>query len=302
MTLTQWTGRWVAGVLPLGALHAALFAVLQSRPGAVGPFLWTWGPGAVIASAALLLAGALASAVFGGASWTVSRALGLLGLIAIVGTTGVYRVYPSSHDGAPSTVEFQLPLTGPVKVAWGGASEATNYHVISPGERWGYDLLVTSGDRTYRDEGRSPEEYYAYGRTVLAPADGRVVSVRDGIPDSAPGSANRHAGAGNHVVLEVAERQYLFIAHLRPGSVSVELDQQIRAGQPIGEIGNSGNSSEPHLHLHLQDSPQPDSGEGIPFGFADANLAGTDPPVAKPMPEGGMREGKYVGDEVESRN
>jgi murein DD-endopeptidase MepM/ murein hydrolase activator NlpD len=297
---TQWTDRWIRGVLPLGALHVALTLTLRARPGSLGPSLFTWGPLLLVLFAASLLGAALWSAIRGGATWTLRRGAGLLGLVAVVGTMGVYGTYPSSYDFVPSAVDFRLPLDGPITVAWGGPTAAVNYHVASPGERWGYDLLVTAEGRTFHTNGRTPADYHAYGRRVLAPADGRVIRVRDGVPDAPPGRPDRWSGAGNHVVIEVAPREYLFVAHLRAGSLRVAEGQTVRQGEVIGTVGNSGHSTEPHVHLHLQDSPRADSGEGIPLRFSDARLYGSDPPVPRPMPTGGTRGARYVGDVIVS--
>jgi hypothetical protein len=298
MVGTQWTDRWTFGVLPLGALHAALVLALAARPGRLGPLLFTWGPFLIALAAAALLGAALWSAIRGRASWTVRRGAGLAGLLAIVGTMGTYGTYPSSHDHSPSRVRFQLPLAGPITVAWGGPTAAVNYHVASPGERWAYDLLVAADGQTFRTDGRAPSDYHVHGRPVLAPADGRVVRVRDGVPEATPGRPDRANGAGNHIVLEVAPGEYLFVAHLLAGSVRVTTGQMVGQGAVIGGVGNSGNSTEPHVHLHLQDRPEPDSGEGIPLMFGDTWLAGVTPPVRRPMPEGGVRGGRYAGDVV----
>ena len=104
------------------------------------------------------------------------------------------------------------------------------------------------------------------------------------------------AGLGNHVGIEVAPREYLFIGHLQPGTVAVSRGESVAAGQLLGRVGNSGNSSEPHVHLHLQDSTRPYFGEGIPFLFHGYRQAGRI--VARGMPEGGRRGGLYRGDRI----
>ena len=94
--------------------------------------------------------------------------------------------------------------------------------------------------------------------------------------------------------MEVAPGEYLFIGHLRRGTVAV--GERVIPGQLLGRVGNSGNSSEPHVHLHLQDTMRPYFGEAIPFYFSwyqqDGDL------VNRGMPEGGREEGRYVGHQV----
>ena len=211
-----------------------------------------------------------------------------------------YQEYPSSHDGAPSQVRFRLPLDGPVTVAWGGASAHDNYHAGTPAERWAYDLLVTRDGTSHTAEGRALTDYYAYGLPVRSPADGLVVAVHDGEPDVGPGRTGRGQGAGNHVVLEVAPGQYLFIAHLRAGSVVVSTGQRVAAGQIVGIVGNSGRTTEPHVHLHLQDTPVANSGEGIPLDFANYVVLATGTRVDRGRPTGGTHHGRFMGEIVQA--
>jgi murein DD-endopeptidase MepM/ murein hydrolase activator NlpD len=91
------------------------------------------------------------------------------------------------------------------------------------------------------------------------------VRVRDGVRDNRPQVevANREAPEGNHVVLRLATGERLLLAHLRRGSVRVRPGQRVRAGAPLGRVGNSGNSSEPHMHLHAQTR----GGTGVPVAF-----------------------------------
>lgn len=294
------TNRWVAGAWALAAVHAAVLAAVHVRPGLAAVVLWyAWPPMAALA-AAMLLAVALLR------TWrrqpTERGHLAALALLAaVVASLALVRTYPSSHDARPSQVRFRLPLDGPVTVAWGGATLAENYHAIMPDQRWAYDLLVTREGRSYHGDGSRVEQYYAYARPVLAPADGTVHAVRDGDPDEPPGRWRLRRTTGNHVVIEVAPREFLFVAHLQPGSITVAPGDRVRMGQPIGRVGNSGNTTEPHVHLHLQDTPRPYLGEAIPFYFHDYRLGDTI--VERGMPTGGQHRGvvrgPYTGQIVE---
>jgi murein DD-endopeptidase MepM/ murein hydrolase activator NlpD len=290
--------RWIHGVLPLGGLHAALYLTLQARPGPVAIVLWRWGPPLLVAAAAALLLAALVNALRGRQVFSWRRAAGLAGLAALLGSMGLYRTFPSEHDGTPSPVVMRLPLDGPVRVAWGGRRARANYHVGSPAERWGYDLLVTREGDSHQGAGEAVSDYHAYGLPVLAPAPGRVADVHDGDPDAAPGRPEPVRRGGNRIVLEVAPGQYLFLLHLKAGSIRVEIGDRVKAGQVVASVGNSGNSTEPHLHLHLQDSPAFETGQGIPFYFANYVEVGTGAFVTRGMPEGGVERGRHVGDVV----
>ena len=106
---------------------------------------------------------------------------------------------------------------------------------------------------------------------MLAPADGTVTAVRDGLQDNAIGETNEGEAAGNYVVLDLGNSEYLFIAHLQNGSVKVQLGDTVVSGQVLGLTGNSGRSSEPHIHIQLQDGPDIYSVEaiGLPLTFSN---------------------------------
>ncbi|PJF40735.1 MAG: hypothetical protein CUN55_12405, partial [Phototrophicales bacterium] len=92
-----------------------------------------------------------------------------------------------------------------------------------------------------------------YGQPVLSPTDGEVVAVVDGLPESQPKiETDAENPVGNHVVIKVDENEYLYIAHMQPNSILVSLGDTVTVGQQIGLCGNSGNTSEPHIHIHLQ--------------------------------------------------
>jgi murein DD-endopeptidase MepM/ murein hydrolase activator NlpD len=293
---------WVRAAVTLAVAHAAWLSVVYARPGLPGVVLWLAAPPIVaLVTVALLVVGlwrAIRRQRLAPAHLAVYLLLG--GALA---TIALVRTYPSAYDDQPSAVRFRLPLDGPVTVAWGGADLRDNYHAVMPDQRWAYDLLVARDGRTHRDEGSRVDQYYAYGLPVRAPAGGVVHSVRDGDPDEPPGYWRIRRVAGNHVVLHVAEHEYLFIAHLQPGSLRVAPGDRVRQGQVIGLVGNSGNSTEPHVHLHLQDSPRPYFAEPIPFSFHDYRVG--DRHVTCGMPTGGRRRsrgmwrGPYSGQIVE---
>ena len=81
--------------------------------------------------------------------------------------------------------------------------------------------------------------------------------------------------AGNHVVIRVADSQYLLIAHMQPGSLRASGGDIVKTGDAIGLVGNSGNTSEPHIHIHLQDQPTFDPGAtGLPLSFSSYRADG----------------------------
>jgi murein DD-endopeptidase MepM/ murein hydrolase activator NlpD len=113
--------------------------------------------------------------------------------------------------------------------------------------------------------------------------DATVVAVENGAPDNAPGVMDAEHKAGNHVVLDLGNGEFALLAHLQKGSVAVKVGDKVTAGQRLGLTGNSGNTSEPHLHFHVQDGPKLFEGAGIPAFFdgvcTDAKPAARTSPV-----------------------
>ncbi len=195
------------------------------------------------------------------------RGIGFAAAVATLLPTYLITAYPSSHDGFPSRVSFRVPFDGPVTVGHGGATADVNYHVSAPDQRWAYDLFVSQNGNAHSGDGSKLTDYYYYGRTILAPADGNVRRVEDGHPDQPPNTMGGNPAGGNEVVIEVAPHEFLFLCHLQPHSIRVKPGQEVRQGDPIGLGGNSGNTSMPHLHIHLQDKLEDNTGEGIPLEF-----------------------------------
>jgi murein DD-endopeptidase MepM/ murein hydrolase activator NlpD len=123
---------------------------------------------------------------------------------------------------------------------------------------------------------------------VLAPAAGRVVSAVGDVADN-PRPGQKIAGApapGNHVVIDHGKGEHSLVAHFRQGSLAVREGQKVKAGQLLGLCGNSGNSSQPHVHYHLQTGKRFGEGLGLPAFFNGYEADGE--PVARGEPQRGQ--------------
>jgi hypothetical protein len=179
---------------------------------------------------------------------------------------------PDPDSEYESEVTFRLPFEGLWFVIWGGDTTLDNHHLVSPNQRDAYDIFVWNDGGTHTGDASVNENYWAYAQPVLAPAAGTIVTAIDGLPDQTPQQDTDEANpAGNHVVIEVADGEYLLIAHMQPGSLTVAEGDVVESGQQIGLVGNSGNTSEPHIHIHLQDQPtfDPATATGLPLEFSD---------------------------------
>ncbi len=209
-----------------------------------------------------------------------------------------FGIRVAKPDGpAPSTkldyrtkTPLRLPFDGTWAVGWGGRSLAENYHAANREQRFAYDLLVVKGESTHSGDGTRNSDYYCYGRPILAPGAGTVVAVRNDVAENVPGTMNDKEVVGNHVVIDHGNGEFSFLAHLQPGSVTVHVGDRVTAGQRLGSCGNSGHSTEPHLHYHLQTTAQLFDGEGLPAQFTRYVADG------KPVVAGEPTRGQSIAD------
>lgn len=272
---------WSLLAYVIGALFAGLLVYLGLRPGGMGP-IYAWGAGRDLVNLCAL------AVLCTGAIWSFlhrpifrpGRRLPFLILVLIIGV-GAYPIpYPSSYEGHPSSICFRLPFEGEWTVFWGGEKKEDNLlAAYTADRRFGLDFVAAEGD--------------SIGTDVFAPADGVVVATVDGLQDVDAGVINRKDDpSGNRVVIQVAERQFVFLCHLEKDSIRVKEGQIVKAGDPIGRAGSSGWSKltpQPHLAIHLQDTAVAGKGEAIPWQFCDYIADGVR--VEKGVPRGGIGPG-----------
>jgi peptidase M23-like protein len=240
------------------------------------PLLW--------AAVALLVGGAL----LGGPAW-----MGLAGLVLLlVGLALYFRV--GTVRRAPVVVGS--PVTGRWAAVNSPADKVPSHGLHAYGQTYAIDLVhePAEGSRPQFGSGpgfRPPEDFPAFGQPVLAPAAGVVVRAhgreRDHRSRSSwpsllylvvEGSLRELTGPGrvlgNHLVLDLGDGVYAVLAHLRRGSLRVAKGQRVAAGERLADCGNSGNSTEPHLHFQLQDHRSVLFAAGLPFELASFELDG----------------------------
>lgn len=182
-------------------------------------------------------------------------------------------IAPSAHVDYQTKTALRWPFAAESFVFWGGRSLEQNYHAAHAKQRFAYDVLVLKADSSHVGDGKRNEDYHCFGTPLLAPAAGEVVTLHDGIADNVPGRMNSKQILGNHVVIDHGNGEYSLLAHLRNGSMQVRAGERVAAGQQLADCGNSGNSSEAHLHYQLQDGPQFGRAAVLPAQFV-AYLAG----------------------------
>ncbi|MFJ5729354.1 M23 family metallopeptidase [Streptomyces paradoxus] len=196
---------------------------------------------------------------------------------------------PDKPRAAREPVEVAPPVTGRWSALNSPADRTPSHGVHSYGQTFAIDILAEPEPgarppfRWLWPLARRPQDFPAYGAPILAVADATVVRARDRQRDhlsrtSLPGllylmlpegMVREVAGVsrilGNHLVLDLGDGIFAAYAHLQRGSLTVREGDRVQAGQPVARCGNSGNSSEPHLHFQLMDGPDPDAARGVPF-------------------------------------
>jgi murein DD-endopeptidase MepM/ murein hydrolase activator NlpD len=205
-----------------------------------------------------------------------------------------------------ATNKYIFPLRGIWYVGY-GASLHTGHRWAIP-EEFALDIAkIGESGLSHKGDGTRFDDYYAYGADVLAAADGHVISAANDQPED-PSAMQRpdetqeayserlqkeqgerlakglKAITGNYVMIDHGKNEYSLYAHLRPGSVRVEVGTQVKASDVIGKLGSSGNSTEPHLHFHVCDKSDPLMCAGIPVNFSNVTVQWADLP--RPMQSG----------------
>ncbi|MDJ1498724.1 M23 family metallopeptidase [Cytophagaceae bacterium DM2B3-1] len=177
------------------------------------------------------------------------------------------------RDNYQNKTDYILPFQGQWFVANGGSTKKNSHSWDILTQRYAYDfIIVDPNKKSFEQEGKSLRDYYCYEKEVLAPADGRVVTVSDRVKDyTGVGDLSldwkTRDFRGNFVIIQHADKEFSFLAHFKSGSIRVQKGQQVRQGEVIGLCGNSGHSTEPHIHFHLQDNATIWIATGLPIRF-----------------------------------
>jgi hypothetical protein len=190
---------------------------------------------------------------------------------------------------AAKPILISPPLRGSEWLAGNGPSDGSGHRraLVPVGggvhiaQRFAIDFVQLREDgKTFTGDAKDNKNYRCYGTDALAVADGVVVATKDGIPENIPGENSRAVAitldtvGGNHVILDLGDGHYAFYAHLQPGSLRVKQGDKVKRGQVLGLVGNSGNSTEPHLHFHISNSNSPLGSEGLPYALQSFEVVG----------------------------
>lgn len=168
--------------------------------------------------------------------------------------------------------DLEWPFEGEWHIEIGGRTHKDGaHHFITRGsDRYAYDIVIEIDGRIRAGDGRKNEDHYCFGKRLNAPGAGKVIDVVNNVHDNLPGNVNRDKGGGNYIIIDHLNGESSVMAHLKKGSIIVSIGDMVTKGQEVGKVGNSGASTAPHLHYHIQTStPDPLNGIGLPAQFSN---------------------------------
>lgn len=202
-----------------------------------------------------------------------------------------FKDKPYTFDSGPYAIGvnpaqpiiIEAPLKGKNWLAGNGPSNSSDHRTTAMiidgqpyyAQRYAIDFVQMGEDgKSYTGDVHKNSSYHCYNQDLLAVADGTVVQLQDGLPENVPNS-NQFALPiteknlpGNYLVIQIGKGAYAGYAHIIPGSFKVRVGDRVRKNQVLAKLGNSGNSSEPHLHFQIIDQASFLKSNGIPYGFA----------------------------------
>lgn len=189
--------------------------------------------------------------------WPINVAFAIFAIVC--GWQIVAARYPSSENA----VALSSPTREPWLVMHGTGAFLTNHHHFAGSQKFAMDSIPEADG--VKIGNTDLEIYDAFGADLLAPCDGEVIEVEASLPDQPIGGSDLNNLAGNYLIIKKEEGVFVLLAHMKNGSAAVKPGDVVKAGQVIGQCGNSGNSSQPHLHLQAMTKPDLLSDESEPL-------------------------------------
>lgn len=172
-------------------------------------------------------------------------------------TLGVWlnQIYfqATQYPKVDSSVLIDLPFDGKWIASGAGATGLTNHHDRIRSQKYAVDIVKFGDDgKLFKNEGLANEDSYTFGAEIISPVDGKVVYLMDSLPDKK--ITERDKLAGNHLIIQFQDTLFVALAHLKHNSILVKKGDLVQSGDLLAQVGNSGNTDFPHLHIHVQNS------------------------------------------------
>ncbi|KAB3536061.1 M23 family metallopeptidase [Alkaliphilus pronyensis] len=196
----------------------------------------------------------------------------IMQIIGMIGSSGLKNFKQKGN--------YSLPFEDEWLIMNGGIDQKDSHSWEVINQRYAYDFVMAdSNNIRHINEGNKLTDYICFGKNILSPADGEVMATKNNVRDYPyPGTMKLDFLStdfrGNFVIIKHEENEYSFMAHFIPGSIRVKKGDYVKRGEVIGRCGNSGHSTEPHLHLHFQNRPSFYFADGLPIKFSSLKVNG----------------------------
>ncbi|MGK0386431.1 MAG: hypothetical protein ACI849_001047 [Patiriisocius sp.] len=192
---------------------------------------------------------------------------------ALIGDEG--KLDENNYLNYQTKTALELPFMEEWYVIAGGRTHLDgNHHFIThgTGQRYAYDIAKVVDGSLYSGDGGTNEDTHTFGARLNAPGNGKIIALENNIEDnSRPGIVNDDINtsniAGNYIMIDHLNGEYSMMAHFKKGTIIVSVGDTVAKGQEVGKAGNSGNSTGPHVHYHIQNTPNYLDGIGLPAQF-----------------------------------
>jgi murein DD-endopeptidase MepM/ murein hydrolase activator NlpD len=162
---------------------------------------------------------------------------------------------------------LELPFGEEWYITAGGRSALVNHHFINREQRYALDISQVVDGSVFVGNGTNNEDYYCFGKRLNAPGDGKIIALENNVEDNIPRNLNEDQPLGNYIIIDHLNGEFSFMVHFKKHSIIVSIGDTVVKGQEVGKAGNSGRSTGPHLHYHIQTTPNINNGIGLPAQF-----------------------------------
>jgi hypothetical protein len=180
-------------------------------------------------------------------------------------------IFGDDHAQARAKNIYQPPFNAGIWfVVQGGDTINVNHHQAVESQFFGVDLAMTKERSLSNGSGNKLSDYHSFKQSLTSPCNGTVIDLMNDAKDNAIGTSDEKNIFGNYVIIDAGNNEYVVLAHILQGSIIPKIWAGINAGDLIGLIGNSGSTTMPHIHMHIQDSKILNDGSGLLFEFSNA--------------------------------
>lgn len=192
-------------------------------------------------------------------------------VVVIVLAQIILIFYPVANS---SNIILEKPFKDKWLVFNGGNSPMINHHFFFLSQKYALDLVKEEDALIKKEKSPKLDSYTSFGAELISPHDGEVVQISNEFKDLEIGESDRKNAFGNHIVIKIKDNLFLGLGHIKRDSLLVKVGDKVKVGQTLAQCGNSGNTSQPHLHMQLMSKQDPFDKDSIPYPMFFKNKDG----------------------------